>query len=37
PIELHSPAEIHLTNLASGRTFSAGRINYEVLTASFFG
>ena len=37
PIELHSPAEIHLTNLASGRTFSAGRINHEVLTASFFG
>lgn len=36
PIELHSPAEIHLTNLASGRTFSAGRINHEVLTASFF-
>jgi methenyltetrahydromethanopterin cyclohydrolase len=37
PIELHSPAEIHLTNLASGNTFSAGHINYEVLTASFFG
>ena len=37
PIELHSPAEIHLTNLASGRTFSAGFINHEVLTASFFG
>ncbi len=37
PIELHSPAEIHLTNLASGRTFSAGHINREVLTASFFG
>ena len=37
PIELHSPAEVHLTNLASGRTFSAGRINTEVLTASFFG
>lgn len=36
PIELHSPAEVHLTNLASGRTFSAGRINTEVLTASFF-
>ena len=26
PIELHSPAELHLTNLTSGRTFSAGRI-----------
>ena len=37
PIELHSPAEIHLTNITSGRTFSAGRINHEVLTASFFG
>ena len=37
PNELHSPAEIHLTNLASGRTFSAGSINTEVLTASFFG
>ena len=37
PIELHSPAEIHLTNLASGNTFSAGRINYDVLAASFFG
>ncbi len=36
PIELHSPAEIHLTNLCSGRTFSAGRINHEVLNASFF-
>ena len=36
PIELHSPAETHITNLASGRTFSAGRINHEVLTASFF-
>ncbi len=37
PIELHSPAEIHLTNLASGNTFSAGSINTEVLNASFFG
>ncbi len=36
PIELHSPAEIHLTNLTSGNTFSAGRINHEVLSASFF-
>ncbi len=36
PIELHSPAEIHLTNLSSGRTFSAGQINNEVLVASFF-
>jgi methenyltetrahydromethanopterin cyclohydrolase len=37
PIELHSPAETHINNLASGNTFSAGRINTEVLTASFFG
>jgi len=36
PIELHSPAEVHLNNVATGRTFSAGRINHEVLTASFF-
>ncbi len=36
PIELHSPAEVHLNNLASGRTFSAGAINHDVLTASFF-
>jgi methenyltetrahydromethanopterin cyclohydrolase len=37
PIELHSPAETHLNNLATGRTFSAGRINHEVLATSFFG
>ncbi len=36
PIDLHSPAEVHINNLASGNTFSAGRINYEVLTESFF-
>ena len=37
PIELHSPAELHLTNVTSGRTFSAGRINQELLLTSFFG
>jgi len=37
PIELHSPAETHINNLATGRTFSAGHINYDVLEASFFG
>ncbi len=37
PIELHSPAEVHLTNLTSGRTFSAGAVNHDVLAASFFG
>ena len=36
PIDLHSPAETHINNLATGNTFSAGRINHEVLTASFF-
>lgn len=37
PIDLHSPAEVHINNLASGNTFSAGRINQDVLAASFFG
>jgi methenyltetrahydromethanopterin cyclohydrolase len=36
PIELHSPAAVHLNNLTTGRTFSAGRINYDVLAESFF-
>ncbi|NIR37284.1 MAG: methenyltetrahydromethanopterin cyclohydrolase [Actinobacteria bacterium] len=36
PIELHSPAEVHLDNVATGRTFSSGRINHAVLEASFF-
>ena len=36
PIELHSPAEVHLNNLVSGNTFSAGSINHDVLRASFF-
>jgi methenyltetrahydromethanopterin cyclohydrolase len=37
PIELHSPAEVHINNLSTGRTFSAGAIAYDVLEASFFG
>jgi len=37
PLDLHSPAETHINNIASGRTFSAGRINYDVLEESFFG
>ena len=36
PIELHSPAEVHLNNLSTGHTFSAGSINHDVLAASFF-
>jgi len=37
PIELHSPAEVHLNNLSTGNTFSAGSINHAVLEESFFG
>ncbi len=36
PIELHSPAEVHINNLRTGRTFSAGSIDYDVLEKSFF-
>lgn len=36
PIDLHSPAEVHINNLATGNTFSAGQINYEILAQSFF-
>jgi methenyltetrahydromethanopterin cyclohydrolase len=36
PIELHSPAEVHINNLATGSTFSAGAINHDVLEMSFF-
>ena len=34
---LFSPAEIWLTSATSGRTFHAGRLNSDVLRASFFG
>ncbi len=37
PNDLHSPAELHVNNLRTGNTFSAGHINYDVLEASFFG
>jgi methenyltetrahydromethanopterin cyclohydrolase len=37
PLDLHSPAVLHINNLNSGRTFSAGEINYAVLRQSFFG
>jgi methenyltetrahydromethanopterin cyclohydrolase len=36
PLDLHSPAVLHINNLNSGRTFSAGEINYQVLRQSFF-
>lgn len=36
PLDLHSPAVVHLNNLTTGRTFSAGEINEQVLTQSFF-
>ncbi len=34
---LFSPAEVAITNLASGRTFRAGAVNPEVLETSLFG
>ena len=34
---LFSPAEVWITNAASGRTFHAGRLNPDVLRASLFG
>lgn len=37
PLDLHSPAVVHLNNLTTGSTFSAGEINEKVLSASFFG
>jgi methenyltetrahydromethanopterin cyclohydrolase len=37
PLDLHSPAVLHINNLKSGRTFSAGEINYAVLRKSFWG
>jgi methenyltetrahydromethanopterin cyclohydrolase len=36
PLDLHSPAVVHLNNLTTGRTFSAGEINETVLMQSFF-
>jgi len=37
PLDLHSPAAVHINNLRTGRTFSAGAINVAVLRQSFFG
>ncbi len=37
PADMHTPAILHMTNLASGRTYSAGQFDYEALTRSFFG
>ena len=37
PLDLHSPAVVHLNNLTTGTTHSAGEINESVLAASFFG
>lgn len=37
PLDLHSPAVLHINNLATGHTFSAGEINVAVLETSFFG
>jgi methenyltetrahydromethanopterin cyclohydrolase len=37
PLDLHSPAVLHLNNLTTGHTFSAGEINQTVLQRSFFG
>ncbi len=36
PLDAHTPAVLHMTNVKSGRTFSAGRFDYEVLQRSFF-
>ena len=37
PLDLHSPAVLHINNLANGRTFSAGEIDAVVRQKSFFG
>ena len=37
PLDLHSPAVVHLNNLTTGVTHSAGEINEAVLAQSFFG
>jgi len=36
PVDLHSPAVVHINNQRSGKTYSAGAINYDVLRKSFF-
>jgi methenyltetrahydromethanopterin cyclohydrolase len=37
PLEVHSPAVLHMTNLNSGRVVTAGELNPGVLCRSFFG
>ena len=37
PLDLHSPAVLHLNNVTTGTTHSAGEINEDVLERSFFG
>ncbi len=37
PLAAHTPAVLHMTNIRSGRTFSAGHLDLEVLERSFFG
>jgi methenyltetrahydromethanopterin cyclohydrolase len=36
PLRAHTPAVLHVTNLKSGRTFSAGCVDEEVLARSFY-
>lgn len=33
--EIHAPARVHLRNLATGRSFSAGRLNYDLMHRTF--
>lgn len=37
PHKAHTPAVLHMTNVNSGHTFSAGHFDTEVLERSFFG
>ena len=37
PADMHTPALLHMTNLKSGRTFTAGHFDESVLRRSFFG
>jgi methenyltetrahydromethanopterin cyclohydrolase len=36
PLQVHTPAVLHVTNISSGRTFSAGHVDEEVLERSFY-
>ncbi len=35
PHNIHSPARVHLHNLATGRSFAAGHVDYDLLKESF--